>query len=601
MSRSKSHEIVLSLCKAGRLNETLNFLLTSEPPLMLGLPTSAYSSIIQMCIDRSSKKEGILVHEHLKRVGYPSDLCLDNKLIIFYLKIRDVSNARQVFDGMHRKSVVSWTAMISAYSQNGLPEEAIDVFSLMRRCGFYPNQFTFGSVFRACTNMCCLRIGNQVHGCAHKSGFIENIFVQAAVVDLNGKCGSIVDARLMFDEMAVRDLVSWNTMIGGYASTQDSALESFRLFGEMLNTGACFDDFTLSTLLKACGKKHRVLEAAVCQIHALIIKLGFQTDNIVSGALINAYAKSTNMVSAELVYKSMQDADLVALTTLITGYSQENRGSAAVDLFVQERNRNVSDDVMMCSLVGACTDSNVNNGMWLGRQIHGWSVKSHQPKSDSALANALVDMYAKTGEIEDARRCFDEMKSKNVISWTCMINGYGKHGYGEDAMALFETMEQVPGVKPNDVTFLSLLSACSHTSGMTERGCSLFSNMVGKYGIRPRAEHYSCVVDLLGRGGKLEEAYDFACTIDDMGKLNSSVWGALLGSCRLDSNMLLGKMAAEHLFHLDPNNSANYIVLANIYAEAALWDESWRIRRLMEQKCPQKDSAWSYLLPLKMN
>jgi len=295
------------------------------------------------------------------------------------------------------------------------------------------------------------------------------------------------------------------------------------------------------------------------------------------------------MRSARLVYDSMLKHDLISCTTLINGYiSERNSIGKALDLFREIHRMGMPfDDFILCSMLSLCA---AVASLSLGRQIHACALKNKR-NHDVALGNALIDMYAKTGELEDARQAFDEMQHKNVISWTSVITSYGKHGNGEGAVALFAKMEDV-GVKPNDVTFLSLLFACSH-SGLTAKGMDFFNSMMSKYGIHPRVEHYSCVVDLLARGGLLREAYDLACDMDV--KSNTSLWGSLLGACSIHGNTSLGRIAAAHLFYLDPERSVNYVVLANIYASAGLWEDARKLRKLIEGRSVKKIAGCSLI------
>ncbi|XP_010931829.1 pentatricopeptide repeat-containing protein At3g20730 [Elaeis guineensis] len=580
--RSNPESKVLTLCKLGRLKEALDVLHSHPTPLS----PSTYSSLLQLCIDCNAKQEGRSLHDYLSAIGHASNLHLCTKFVIFYAKVGDLVAARRVFVEMPERSVVSWTAMISGYSQNGYSDEALKVFSWMRRLGVKANQFTYGSALRACTGLGCVRSGGQIHGCIVKSRFVEDLFVQSALVDLHLKCGSVEDAWCLFGMMEKRDVVAWNSVIGGCA-VRGLEEDAFGYFCLMLRDGLQPDHFTFGSLLKACGLVRTLVH--VNQIHAFSVKLGYENQSIVTGSLIDAYAKCRSMQNARLVYDSMYEQDLISCTALITGYSLErNCSGKALELFCEINRMGMRiDDVILCSMINIC--ANIAS-LSLGRQIHAHVIKK-QSNHDIALSNALIDMYAKSGELWDARCAFDEMQYKNVISWTSLIAGYGKHGSGEGAIALFVKMED-DGVKPNDVTFLSLLSACSH-SGLTNKGMEYFKSMVSKYGIHPRAEHYSCAVDLLARGGQLQEAYDFVCKMD--AKPNASLWAAVLGACRMHGNTSLGEIAAGYLLNLYPERSVNYVVLANTYASAGLWESAWKIRKLMLQRATKKDAGCSYI------
>ncbi|KAL7217475.1 hypothetical protein ACSBR2_010847 [Camellia fascicularis] len=368
--------------------------------------------------------EGRLIHGHLLTNGLHSNAYLNTNLVIFYSKLGDMVNSRKVFDRMSERSLVTWTALVSGYSQNRDSEEALVVFSAMHRIGVNVkgNQFSYGSALRACTS--------------------------------------------------------------GYA-VQGFADDALRLIRSMLRAGMIPDSFTLGSIMKALVGGSSLMK--VIQIHGFIIQLGYESHTVLIGSLIDAYAKCGSVRIVDRIYKSMLKKDTIACAALITRYARE----ASLDL---------------------------------GRQIHALVLKC-QSKHDVAMGNTLIDMYSKSGEIEDAKQVFNEMEQKNVISWTSLIAGYGKNGYRHKAIALYKKMES-EGLKPNDVTFLTLLFACSH-AGLTTEASKCFNNMVGKYNILPRVEHYSCMVDVFARGGQLEEAY---ILIQKMNiKPNASLWGAIIG------------------------------------------------------------------------
>ncbi|XP_031265458.1 pentatricopeptide repeat-containing protein At3g20730 isoform X2 [Pistacia vera] len=476
--------------------------------------------------------------------------------------------------------------MISGYTQSGFYEDALLVFKGMCRGGVRANLFTFGSALRACIGMGRLSSGMQIQGCVEKGRFGENLFVKSALLDLHAKCGRIEDAWLLFKTMKERDVVSWNAMIGGF-SFQGFVDDSLRLFRSMMREGYVPDWFTLGSVIRASIAGIGLMN--VTQIHGLIVKLSSGSSNILIGSLIDAYAKCGNIRSAYQLYKNLVKKDIVSCTALISGFAREkNFGGEALDLFKEMILKTMEiDDVILCLMFNICANM---ASLSLGKQIHALALKC-QPSYDVAMGNALIDMYAKSGEIEDARRAFDEMGEKNVISWTSLIAGYGKHGYGHKAIALYEKME-FEGLKPNDVTFLSLLFACSHT-GLNSEGWELFNNMVRKHKIVPRDEHFSCVVDLFARGGHLESAYDMICKMNI--KPSASLWSAILGACIIYGNTSLGELAAMNLFSMEPESSVNYVVLSSIYATAGEWDNAWKTRKLMEERCLRKSPGSSFL------
>ncbi|KAK4342278.1 hypothetical protein RND71_038094 [Anisodus tanguticus] len=570
-------------CNAKRLTEAL--ILAFNNPVKPDY--TIYSNVIQLCIDLKAHKKGRLVHSHLITTGFPSNVHLGTKLIIFYTMFDDMVTAHKMFDKLPERNVVSWTALLSGYSRNGYSQEALNVFVDMRREGVRANQFTYGSVLRACTSVSCMNLGKQIQGCVQKSRFADNLYVQSALVDFNSKCGEMEDAFRVFESMSERDLVSWNVMISGYAF-RGYDIDAVLLFRWMFRQGILPDCFTLGSVLKACvgGGKCGGL-AKVSMIHGCIIRLGYVSYSIISGSLVDAYVKCGNLASANYLYKKMQNKDKISCTALITGYAREGKNSSeCLELFCQlHRNHREIDSIILCSMINICANT---ASLSLGRQLHAIAIK-YQSTLDVAMSNALVDMYAKTGEIENANIVFHHMTEKNVISWTSMISAYGVHGQGIDAISYFKKME-CEGFEPNDITFLSLLFACSH-NGLTAEGWECFTKMVRKYKIVPRDEHYSCLVDLFARSGCLNESYDLICRMNI--KPNASLWGSVLGACSIYGNMDLGEVAAKHLCNIEPTNAVSYVVLASMYSAAGLWDIAWKARDVVQTKRLPKDPGYS--------
>lgn len=527
-----------------------------------------------------------LFHSHVITSGFLHNLHIATRLIIQYAKVGDMVSSLKVFDKMSDKNVVTWTAMISGYSKGGNYENAFLMFLGMRQAGIRPTQFTYGSILRACTGLRSLEWGLQIHGCIQKGRFSSNLFVLSALLDFHAKCGKVEDACHLFDTMPERDLVSWNTMIGGFA-VQGYTDDSFRLFKKMLREGNIPDCYTFGSILKVCVGPSGIIK--VCQVHGLVIQQGFEFRHELTGSLVDAYAKCGSLRCASQVYKSLQRKDIISCTALITGYAREGKYNRdTIYLFKEILSLQVGvDNIILCSMLNICANTAELN---LGRQIHAITMK-RQSGNDVAIGNAVIDMYAKSGEIEDAKKVFNEMDKRNVISWTTLIAGYGKHGYGHEAIALFKKMEN-EGFKPNDITFLSLLFACSHT-GLFGEGSDLFNRMVAEYNISPRPEHFSCMVDILARGGQLEAAYNLIHEMDS--KPSTSLWSSLLGACSMHGNTTLGEVAASHLFNMDPKRAAHYVSLASIYSSVGALENASDARKLMRESRAVKDPGYSFL------
>lgn len=338
------------------------------------------------------------------------------------------------------------------------------------------------------------------------------------------------------------------------------------------------DCYTFGSLLRA-SIEVKCLQV-VSELHGFAIKMGFGRSDALVGSLVDAYAKCCSLANAWKLFNGTMKRDIIACTALITGFAQQNNcASDAFDIFKDMiLLKTEMDEVVVSSVLTICTSI---ASISIGRQIHGFALKSSQVRFDVALGNSLIDMYAKSGEIEDAVLAFQEMEEKDVRSWSSLIAGYGRHGNIEKAMDLYNRMEH-EGIKPNDFTFLSLLSACSHT-GETELGLKIFNTMINKYGIEAREEHLSCIIDMLARSGYLEEAYELIRSKKGFVNFSSSTWGALLDACRRHGNVKLSEVVAAQLLSMEPKKPVNYINLASVYAATGAWDNALKTRKLMKE------------------
>ncbi|CAH9127068.1 unnamed protein product [Cuscuta epithymum] len=331
------------------------------------------------------------------------------------------------------------------------------------------------------------------------------------------------------------------------------------------------DCFTFGSILRNSFGCYRVDGLMIIgSIHGIIVQLGYESNNVPIGSLVDAYVKYGNLAGANRLYRSMKKIDIISCSALIMRYARQGKGiDGCMNLFFELNRLHVEiNSVILCSMLSLCSKSAL---LSLGRQVHTLTLK-YQNKHDVALGNSLIAMYTKAGEIEAAKRIFHHMEEKNEISWTSMIwtsmiSGYGVHGHTENAISLYKKME-LQGIYPNHITVLSLFSACSHT-GLTSQGWEFFHNMVRKYKICPLSKHYACMVDLLVREGCLEEAHSLICR--EKVNPSASLWGSHLGACSVHEHMHHGELAAKNLFSMNPQEPANYVVLANIYALAGLW------------------------------
>lgn len=448
---------------------------------------------------------------------------------------------RKVFDEIPERNVVFYNVMIRSYVNNHWYNDALVVFRDMVNAGFRPDNYTYPCVLKACSCSDNLGFGLQLHGAVVKSRMDLNVFVGNGLIAMYGKCGCLLEARRVLDEMPRRDVVSWNSMVVGYAQNMkfDDALEVCREMGDL---GQKPDGGTMASLMPAVTN-----------------------------------TSPDNVLYVEEIFANLEKKSLVSWNVMITVYMKNSIPQKAVDLYLQMEKGGMEPDAITCaSVLPACGDL---SALLLGRRIHEY-VERKKLCPNLLLENSLIDMYARCGCLEDAKRVFDRMKFRDVASWTSLISAYGMTGQGLNAVALFTEM-QSSGLNPDAIAFVAILSACGH-SGLLDEGKIYFKQMTDDYNITPRIEHFACFVDLLGRAGQVEEAYN---VIKQMPiEPNERVWGALLSSCRVYSNMDIGLLAADNLLQLSPEQSGYYVLLSNIYAKASRWKEVTEIRSLMRRR-----------------
>eukprot|EP01018_Ginkgo_biloba_P019893 Gb_33697 [translate_table: standard] len=541
--------------------------------------------VLKACAGLSSLQQGKEVHNHILRGGFESDVFVCTALIDMYAKCGSTDIARVVFDKMSHRDVAAWNAIIAGYAQNGLANEALTMFHQMQLADVIPDSVTMVSVLQACAHLGDLQQGKWYHDYIIRNGFDLDVFVANSLVAMYAKCGAVDIAHQVFDKMPKRHVVSWNAMITGYAHNGNGN-EALTLFNQMHLANVTPDTVTMSTVLQACAHLGALQQGKL--IHDCIRQRGLESNVYVSNSLVAMYAKCKSIELARQVFDKMSKRNVVSWNTMIYGYAQGGNANEALVLFNQMQLADVDpDSATIVSVLPACAQL---AALQQGKSSHGYIIKRGF-ESDVCVGTALLDMYAKCGNIEIARQLFDKMSERSVISWNAMISGYGMHGHGEDALALFLQMQQ-SGMKPTDVTFVCILSACSH-AGLVDEGWRYFDCMTRDYCITPRVEHYACMVDLLGRAGHLDEAQEF---IQKMPlEPGASVWGALLGACRIHCDIELGEHVAERLFDLASENAGCYVLLSNIYAAAGRWDDVLKVRTMMKSKGLKKNPGCSLI------
>ncbi|XP_043721538.1 putative pentatricopeptide repeat-containing protein At3g15130 [Telopea speciosissima] len=531
--------------------------------------------------------QGQQIHTAIMKMGLDLDLIMNNFLIDMYGKCCRPDMASAVFDKMRERNVVSWTALMGGFLGQGNAEASLLLFCRMGFSGVRPNEFTLSSNLKACGILGVPENGMQIHVLSVKTGFEFVPVVGNSVIDMYSKCGMIEEATQMFNLMPVRNLISWNAMIAGYSHTGCNG-KSLLLFKKIQKHGETPDEFTYSSVLKSCSGLGAIKEGA--QIHASLITRGFPIalHKIMSSVLIDFYVKCRCLDEAIKLFDRIEPKNVVLWTAMIIGYVQEGGLQEAMDLFRQFMETGAEvDGFVLSSMMSAFADFAL---VEQGKQIHSFTVKVPSGL-DVSVANSVVDMYVKCGLMEDAEKRFNEIPVKNVVSWTVMITGYGKHGSGKDAIRLFEEM-QLENIDPDEVTYLAVLSACSH-AGLIEESHKYFSRLCKDHQCEPKIEHYACMVDLLGRAGRLEEARNLIKTMPF--EPSVGIWQTLLSACRLHKDLDIGREVGEVLLKLDCDNPVNHVMMSNLYVEVGEWKEYERVRKLMKVKGLKKEAGCSWI------
>ncbi|XP_057847768.2 pentatricopeptide repeat-containing protein At2g22070 isoform X1 [Cryptomeria japonica] len=596
------------LCRDGRLKEAVDILLnTHNPPV----DSNTYLQLLSTCIAENALSQGKKIHSFITHRGFPfaRHTIFQNKLINMYLKCGSLVDAREVFEEMTERDCFSWNVMIAAYRRHAYPHEALTLFRQMQQTDVKPNQFTFASILPACAKIGALEQGIYIHQSIVECGFLSDVVVASALVDMYSKCGSIHKARELFDKISQRDAVSWNAMVGGYAQNGilDEALHLFKqmlqpnvvswnvmiagyvqnghvekavdTMKQMQSAGIEPNPTTFATILPACAKMGS-LEQGI-YIHQSIIESGFLSDIVVASALIDMYAKCGNIHKAWKLFETMPQRNVVSWTAIIAGYAQNGILGEALRLFKEMPRRDVAAWTVMItgyaqnglvekaletfkqmqlagvkpnsttfvSILPACAKV---GALKQGIVLHQWIVESGL-LSDFVVASALIDMYAKHGSIEKARKLFDKMSQRDAVSWNAMIAGYVQNDLLDEALRLFKDMPrrdvvswnvmiagytqnglmemaletfrqmQLAGGKPNSTTFANILSACAKL-GALEQGMDIHKNIM-ESGFSSDVVVASSLVDMYAKCGSIQKARQL---FNKMSKRDAVSWNAMI-------------------------------------------------------------------------
>ncbi|CAN8270398.1 unnamed protein product [Cochlearia groenlandica] len=552
-------------------------------------PVSFVNVFPAVAASRSVKKANVF-YGLMMKLGdeYVKDLFVVSSAITMYAELGDLESSRRVFDSCVERNIQVWNTMIGVYVQHDFLVESIDLFlEAIGSKEIVPDEVTFLLAASAVSAMQQVELGKQFHG------FVSKKFRELPVVTLNAlmvmysRCGSVQESFRVFHSMRKRDVVSWNTMISAFIQNGLDD-EGLMMVYEMQKQGFEIDYITVTALLSAASNLRN--KEIGKQTHGFLIRHGIQFEGM-NSYLIDMYAKSGLIrISQKLFERSGYDErDQATWNSMISGYTQNNHTEETFLMFRKMLEHNIQPNaVTVATILPACSQI---GSIDLGKELHGFSIRQYLDQN-VFVASALVDMYSKSGAINSAENMFYQTKDRNSVTYTTMILGYGQHGMGERAISLFRSMQE-SGVKPDAITFVAVLSACSY-SGLVDEGLKIFEEMRNVYNIKPLTEHYCCLTDVLGRVGRVHEAYEFVKGLGEEGKI-AELWGSLLGACRLHGELELAETVSEELAKLDKgNNFSGYqVLLSNMYAEERNWTSVNKVRRGMREQGLRKEVGLS--------
>ncbi|KAL2317228.1 hypothetical protein Fmac_031104 [Flemingia macrophylla] len=565
--------------------------------------------LLSACSKIMALSEGVQVHGTVVKMGLEGDIFINNSLIHFYAECGKVDLGRKVFDRMLERNVVSWTSLINGYVGRDLAKEAVSLFFQMVEAGVEPNPVTMVCVISACAKLKDLELGRRVCAYICELGVELNALMVNAMLDMYMKCGDICAARRIFDECDDKNLVMYNTIMSNYVH-HGWARDVLEILDEMLRKGQRPDKVTMLATIAACAQLGDLSVGK--SSHAYVLRNGLEGWDNISNAIIDMYMKcrkkeaackvfehmsnktvvSWNSLIAGLVrgsdvelawriFDEMLERDLVSWNTMIGALVEASMFEEAIELFREMQNQAIQGDrVTMVGIASAC---GYLGSLDLAKWVYTY-IEKNDVHIDLQLGTALVDMFSRCGDPSSAMHVFRRMESWDVSAWTAAIRAWAMEGNTKGAIELFNEMLKQK-VKPDDVVFVALLTACSH-GGFVEQGRQLFWSMEKTHSVSPQIIHYGCMVDLLGRAGLLEEALHLIQSMPM--EPNDVVWGSLLAACRKHNNVQFTHYAAEKLSQLAPERVGIHVLLSNIYASAGKWADVARVRLQLKEKGVQK-------------
>ncbi|KAL5702092.1 hypothetical protein ACHQM5_027351 [Ranunculus cassubicifolius] len=532
-------------------------------------PPNSLFSLLNSCKNMTEFKQlhaQIIQHQHSFS---PYESSSATTKLISFLAISpngDLTYAKTLFNQLQNPDIFTSNTLIRGLALSNKPYEALSLYVKVLQKGLKPNNFTFPFVIKGCSESCMIENGGLVHTHVVKLGLEFDCYIQSSLIHMYANGKDLEGAKKVFDECRSEDRVCWNAMIDAYVKFGEMEVAK-SVFERMV----CRDVVSWNTMINGYALMGKIEDAK---------KLfdDMPERNVISwNSMLAGFVKCADVEGAEGIFKKMPKRDVVSWNAMLACYAQTGKSNEAVELFNDMRDVGVKPtEATVVSLLSAYGHL---GALDQGKHLHAY-INDHKIVISTIVGTALVDMYARCGSISLATQVFHSIEQKDVLTWNTIITGMAMHGHAEEAHRFFKEMQEV-GVRPDDITFVAVLGACSH-AGMVEEGRRVLASMSSIYGIQPKVEHYGCVIDLLSRAGFLIEAFEL---IDSMPmEPNPSAWGALLGGCRIHGNIEVGERVGKHLLNIQPRHSGRYILMSNIYAAEKRWEDAGKVRKRMKSK-----------------
>ncbi|XP_019054914.1 PREDICTED: pentatricopeptide repeat-containing protein At2g04860 [Nelumbo nucifera] len=536
--------------------------------------------VIPSCAQPELLYQGKSVHGVGVKAALDLDSRVKNALTSMYAKCADLGAAKILFEGMSEKCVISWNTMIAAYGQTGYFDEAFLVFKIMHEESIGANSVTIVSLLSANGHL------DSIHSFAIKTGLDTDASVITSLICTYANCGKTESARLLYGSMPYKNIVSLTAIISSYAEKGDlgSAMDCF---SEMQRLEMKADSISIVSILNGFTNPSYVRVGVA--FHGYGIKSGLCSYTMVTNELICMYGKFDDIDAAFSLFLEMHGRPLISWNSIISCCVQAGRSTDAMELFFQMKMFGYSPDLItMATVLSGCSQQ---GSLQFGRRIHTYILRNNL-EVEEFIGTALIDMYAKCGSIESAERVFKSIEKPCLATWNAMISGYGLYGLENQSLACYSKMLG-QGLEPDEITFLGVLSTCSH-AGLVHEGQRYFRIMTEEFGVSPGMQHYACMVDLLGRAGLLGEAIDFIKKMKI--RPDSVVWGALLGASCIYQEVELGECLAKWIILSDCHHGGLYVLMSNLYAAAGRWDDVARVREMMRSTAEEDGCSGTSLI-----